>query len=74
MIECIAHEGKGCKRHECPVWDLSLQAAQLIPEVAVEAFKRAISLTLKHPERPVGICGLIWDLQHDIPWNVIDED
>ena len=73
MIECIAHEGQGCKRRECPQWQLTLQIAKLVPEVAVEGFKRAIVLTLKHPERPVGICGLIWDLQHDIPWNVIDE-
>jgi hypothetical protein len=55
------------------VWDLSLQAVRVNPEAAPEVIKRALSLTLKHPDRPVGICGLIWDLQHGIPWNLADE-
>lgn len=73
MVECIAHKGQGCRRRACPVWDLSLQVVRLDPEAALEAIKRAVALTLKHPERPVGICGLIWDLQHGIPWNLADE-
>jgi len=55
------------------VWDLSLQVVRLDPDAALEAIKRAVALTLKHPDRPVGICGLIWDLQNGIPWNLADE-
>jgi hypothetical protein len=55
------------------VWDLSLRAVRVNPEAAPEVIKRAVALTLKHPDRPVGICGLIWDLQHGIPWNLADE-
>jgi hypothetical protein len=53
----------------CPMFELAKQGSRLLPKPArVAILKRSSALRLDHPERPVGMCGLIWDLQHKQSW------
>ena len=54
----------------CPMYELTRLVGRHLPDQAKAAIlKRSCALLMDHPERPFGICGLIWDLQHQQAWE-----
>ena len=54
----------------CPVFELTKPVGRHLPQPAkVAILKHESALRMDHPERPVGMCGLIWDLQRQQIWE-----
>jgi hypothetical protein len=53
------------------MWQATLQVARIVPkEVFIHDLKRNTVLALEHPERPIGLCGVVWDLQRAGQWDL----
>ena len=56
-----------CDCDGCLMKEISKQAMRALPrEMLVPLVKHGVEVTLDHPERPFGVCGLVWENQHDI--------
>jgi hypothetical protein len=64
-------DGKFCPHHTddcwiCPLWTGWAELANSVfPQSVIVGYLKKISkLLVEHPDRPPGVCGLIWDLQN----------
>jgi len=56
-----------CECDACLMKEISRQVLQALPqEIRVELVKHGAEVTLDHPERPFGVCGLVWESQYII--------
>ena len=60
-----------CDCDGCWMRVVTRQVLQALPqEIVIELMKHGAEVTLDYPERPFGICGLVWENQHDVALSV----